>query len=69
MQVQISPLQRGVDILVSTPGRLIDLMNKGVCKLDRVSYMVFDEADRMLALSMEVQLRMHYNEYGGVRVN
>lgn len=44
-------------MLVSTPGRLIDLINKGVCKLDRVSYMVFDEADRMLALEMEVQLR------------
>lgn len=56
-QIQITPLQHGVDILVSTPGRLIDLINKGVCKLDRVSYMVFDEADRMLALEMEVQLR------------
>jgi superfamily II DNA/RNA helicase len=48
---------RGVDVLVSTPGRLIDLINKGVLKVDRVSYMVFDEADRMLALEMEVQLR------------
>jgi ATP-dependent RNA helicase RhlE len=45
---QIAELQRGVDILVATPGRLLDLMNRGVVKLDKVQLFVLDEADRML---------------------
>jgi len=53
----IPPLQRGVDILVATPGRLIDLANRSAVRLDRVSYMVFDEADRMLFPEMEPQVR------------
>jgi ATP-dependent RNA helicase RhlE len=38
----------GVDLLVATPGRLLDLMNQGYVKLDTVSHLVLDEADRML---------------------
>jgi ATP-dependent RNA helicase RhlE len=45
---QITELKRGVDILVATPGRLLDLMQRGVVKLDRVQLFVLDEADRML---------------------
>lgn len=45
---QIAELKRGVDILVATPGRLLDLMQRGVVKLDRVQTFVLDEADRML---------------------
>src|SRR4249919_3567792 len=41
-------LRKGVDVLVATPGRLLDLMQQGACKLDRVKYLVLDEADRML---------------------
>ncbi|MBN2304047.1 MAG: DEAD/DEAH box helicase [Anaerolineae bacterium] len=45
---QVQALKRGVDVLVATPGRLLDLMGQGVVKLDRVEVLVLDEADRML---------------------
>lgn len=45
---QIRTLKHGVQIIVATPGRLIDLMNRGVAKLDKVSNVVLDEADEML---------------------
>ena len=47
-QPQVDALRRGVDILVATPGRLLDLMNQGYIQLDRIEYFVLDEADRML---------------------
>ena len=47
-QGQIKALQRGVDILTATPGRLLDLLGDGVLRLDRVEIFVLDEADRML---------------------
>lgn len=45
---QVSAIRRGVDILVATPGRLLDLHNQGVVSLKRVEILVLDEADRML---------------------
>jgi ATP-dependent RNA helicase RhlE len=45
---QEEALRRGVDILVATPGRLLDLMNQGLLNLEQVRYFVLDEADRML---------------------
>ncbi|NYZ14087.1 DEAD/DEAH box helicase [Azospirillum sp. RWY-5-1] len=45
---QVDALRRGLDILVATPGRLLDLMNQGHAKLDGLSIFVLDEADRML---------------------
>jgi ATP-dependent RNA helicase RhlE len=45
---QISLLGRGLDVLVATPGRLLDLMNQGAAFLDKVEILVLDEADRML---------------------
>lgn len=45
---QVKALQAGVDILVATPGRLLDLHNQKFLKLDRVEIFVLDEADRML---------------------
>ncbi len=45
---QIDGLRRGAEILVATPGRLLDLMAQGYVKLDRLDVLVLDEADRML---------------------
>lgn len=45
---QIAKLDRGIDVLVATPGRLYDLMERGVVKLRDVEVLVLDEADRML---------------------
>jgi ATP-dependent RNA helicase RhlE len=41
-------LYNGVDMVIATPGRLLDLMNQGIIKLDKIEYFVLDEADRML---------------------
>ncbi|MGN0852867.1 MAG: DEAD/DEAH box helicase [Kiritimatiellia bacterium] len=45
---QVKALQRGADVVVATPGRLMDLMTQGVVFLDQVEMFVLDEADRML---------------------
>jgi ATP-dependent RNA helicase RhlE len=47
-QPQVDKLLRGADILVATPGRLLDLMNQGYVNLNRIEIFVLDEADRML---------------------
>nr|WP_276600705.1 MULTISPECIES: DEAD/DEAH box helicase [unclassified Nannocystis] len=48
MQNQVQALRAGVDLLVATPGRLVDLMAQGLVRLQRVEFFVLDEADRML---------------------
>ncbi|GAB3305339.1 DEAD/DEAH box helicase [Luteimonas notoginsengisoli] len=48
MGPQVDNLRRGVDILVATPGRLIDHLERGSAKLDAIEVLVLDEADRML---------------------
>ncbi|MDR6806553.1 ATP-dependent RNA helicase RhlE [Dyadobacter sp. BE34] len=47
---QIAKLEKGIDILVSTPGRMFDLVSQGHIKLDRVDTLILDEADHMLDL-------------------
>ncbi|PSL30572.1 DEAD/DEAH box helicase [Dyadobacter jiangsuensis] len=47
---QIAKLEKGIDILVSTPGRMFDLVSQGYIKLDRVDTLILDEADHMLDL-------------------
>lgn len=45
---QVNALKNGVDILIATPGRLLDLMQQGIVRLNMIHYLVLDEADRML---------------------
>lgn len=54
---QVRNMNRGVHILVATPGRLIDLMNQGFIKLDQLEMFVLDEADRMLDMGFLPDLK------------
>jgi ATP-dependent RNA helicase DBP3 len=54
---QISALKSGVDIVIGTPGRLRDLIEMGVCSLKEVTFGVLDEADRMLDMGFEPEVR------------
>jgi ATP-dependent RNA helicase DDX5/DBP2 len=54
---QIRDLSRGVEICIATPGRLIDMLESGKTNLRRVTYLVLDEADRMLDMGFEPQIR------------
>lgn len=51
--VQQNALSRGVDVVVGTPGRIIDLVNGNSLQLGEVQYLVLDEADQMLAVGFE----------------
>ncbi|MBP5346701.1 MAG: DEAD/DEAH box helicase [Bacteroidales bacterium] len=50
---QIGQLKRGVHVVVATPGRLIDLIERGACRLDNVKTLVMDEADEMLSMGFQ----------------
>uniref|UniRef100_M8BXR9 RNA helicase n=1 Tax=Aegilops tauschii TaxID=37682 RepID=M8BXR9_AEGTA len=54
---QISSLKSGVEIVIGTPGRMKDLIEMGVCRLNEVSFVVLDEADRMLDMGFEPEVR------------
>jgi ATP-dependent RNA helicase RhlE len=54
---QIEALRRGLDILIATPGRLVDLISQKQCKLSAVKYFVLDEADRMLDMGFIRDIR------------
>ena len=53
---QIRALQNGMDVVIATPGRCNDLAAMGVLKLYNVTYLVMDEADRMLDMGFEPQV-------------
>jgi len=57
IQHQVNHLQKGVDIIVATPGRLSDLMRQGYVTMEKIQFMVLDEADRMLDMGFEPQIR------------
>ncbi|CAG9816324.1 unnamed protein product [Phaedon cochleariae] len=54
---QARDLERGVEIVIATPGRLIDFLEKGTTNLAKCTYLVLDEADRMLDMGFEPQIR------------
>uniref|UniRef100_G3NZU2 RNA helicase n=1 Tax=Gasterosteus aculeatus aculeatus TaxID=481459 RepID=G3NZU2_GASAC len=54
---QIRELERGCHLLVATPGRLVDMMERGKIGLDYCNYLILDEADRMLDMGFEPQIR------------
>ena len=54
---QVRALKRGVDVLVATPGRLLDLLNQKYLRLDKVEIFVLDEADRMLDMGFLPDVR------------
>lgn len=56
--IQRNALSRGVDVVVGTPGRLIDLINGQSLKLSEIQYLVLDEADQMLAVGFEEDVEM-----------
>lgn len=62
IQAQIERLHRGVDIVVATPGRLLDHMERGTVDLSRIEFLVLDEADRMLDLGF-IDAIKHVAEY------
>ena len=54
---QVRDLRNGVEIVIATPGRLIDHLESNVTNLRRITYLVLDEADRMLDMGFEPQMR------------
>jgi ATP-dependent RNA helicase RhlE len=54
---QVKQLRRGVNIVIATPGRLLDLMNQGAVRLDGLEMLVLDEADRMMDMGFLPDIR------------
>ena len=54
---QAQALRTGVDICIACPGRLLDLINQGLCRLDMVEVLILDEADRMLDMGFMPDIR------------
>lgn len=59
---QIQKLNRDPEFVSATPGRLIDLIEMGAISMDSVSYVVLDEADRMLDMGFEPQIRWEFEK-------
>src|SRR6185295_760647 len=57
MRTQISDLRRGATMLIATPGRLLDLIERGALSLANVDFLVLDEADRMLDMGFLPAIR------------
>ena len=62
IETQIRALKKGAQIVVATPGRLIDLMNRGVAKLENVCNVVLDEADEMLNMGFSESINSIFEQ-------
>ena len=61
---QIRNLKNGVEIIICTPGRMLDFLESSVTNLRRVTYLVIDEADRLLDMGFEPQLSSMLSQVG-----
>jgi ATP-dependent RNA helicase DDX3X len=61
---QLRQIERGCDLLVATPGRLVDLIERGRLGMENVKFLVLDEADRMLDMGFEPQIRRIVEQEG-----
>lgn len=68
VQGQIRELEKGCDVLVATPGRLCDLIDRGKIDLSHLRYLVLDEADRMLDMGFEGVIRDVVENKGKMRI-
>lgn len=59
---QLREIERGCDLMVATPGRLVDLIERGRVSLAAIKYLILDEADRMLDMGFEPQIRRIVSE-------
>lgn len=57
LRPQIEAVRRGVDVVIATPGRLLDLVDQGVLRLNNVETLVLDEADRMLDMGFQPDIK------------
>ncbi len=64
---QVAALRRGVEIVIATPGRLLDLMGQGFLKLGGIEFLVLDEADRMLDMGFVRDVRKIIAAMSGTR--
>ncbi len=67
LESQLKAIKGGVDLLIATPGRLIDHLKKRTLRIDTVSFLVFDEADRMLDMGFEDEIRAITRKLGKAR--
>ena len=66
-KIQSRELDKGADIIVATPGRLIDFTNRGRITLSLIKYLILDEADRMLDMGFEPQIAMILEKTSKIR--
>jgi ATP-dependent RNA helicase DDX3X len=64
VRTQFREMDRGCDLLVATPGRLMDLIDRARCSVELVKHLIFDEADRMLDMGFEPQIRKIVEQSG-----
>ena len=67
MKESIDAIRRGVHIMVATPGRLMDMLNKKMVTLNVCRYLVLDEADRMIDMGFEEDVRKIFSYFQGQR--